>query len=181
MCKFIKKFKIMIYLIALGALCTLDSGAAEQTSPLITPALGDSMAQVMALQETQGFLGEEESSLVALRLALSPKSETLVVHNSHKVYEFAVGRGVVRVYANLVGQIFAYTGHGLRNHPHPLLFGPYLNEFQAEERNSHKIGRHALSIHTPNIQVGIWGPQGNLHWYLSLQNLPSGVTQDDIQ
>ncbi|MDR3606826.1 MAG: DUF2844 domain-containing protein [Oligoflexia bacterium] len=130
----------------------------------------------------RAFLGSNENSLNVAKLLFAPRSEKITNRPSHTVHEYAVIRGVIRAYVSSNGDVFAYTGRDQMGHPPPELLGPYLKEYQDAVREARrKYGRRPLSINTAHIKAGISGPQGSLHWYIYLQNLPAGVSADDIQ
>jgi len=142
------------------------------------------IAALLAFQVAPAFafLQAEEQSLSAVKILLNAKSEKVTTFSAHTVHEYGVGRGVVRAYVSSNGQIFAYTGHNLKGHPHPALLGSFLPEYRAAVRQANrKYGRKPLRVNTPHLRAGISGPQGALHWYVFLQSLPTGVSREDVQ
>lgn len=147
----------------------------------ITLGLSAALAATTMPTFAHANLGGSEGSIEVVRLALHPTAENVTSRTTHTVHEFQVGEGLVRAYIAPSGQVFAYTAHGLRTQPDPALFGAYLGEFQAAARAFRAKGRRPLSLSTPNLTAAISGPQGLLHWSISLKALPPGVTLDDVQ
>lgn len=127
------------------------------------------------------FLRSDESSLSVVKGMIAAKSEKVTHYSTHTVHEYAVMRGTIRAYVSPAGQIFAYTGQNQMGHPPLALLGDYLEEYRAAVKQAHRYGRRPLRLNTSHIKAGMSGPQGRLNWYLSLQSLPEGVTQDDIR
>jgi hypothetical protein len=127
------------------------------------------------------FLQSDEGSLSVVRLMIAAKDEKVTTYSTHSVHEYTVHRGTIRAYVSPTGQVFAYTGHNQMGHPPLTLLGSYLEEYRAAVKQSHRYGRRPLRLNTAHIRAGMSGPQGALNWYLSIQNLPAGVTQDDIR
>jgi hypothetical protein len=112
---------------------------------------------------------------------IAAKSEKVTAYSTHTVHEYSVRRGTIRAYVSLTGQIFAYTGHNQMGHPPLSLLGTYLDEYRTAVKQAHRYGRRPLRLSTAHIRAGMSGPQGALNWYLSIQNLPTGITPDDVR
>jgi hypothetical protein len=109
------------------------------------------------------FLQSDSSSLGLVKTMIAAKDEK------------------VTTYASETGQVFAYTGHNQMGYPPLSLLGNYLGEYRAAVKQAHLHGRRALRIQTAHIRASISGPQGSLSWSISLQNLPVGVSPNDIR
>jgi hypothetical protein len=127
------------------------------------------------------FLQSDSSSLGLVKTMIAAKDEKVTTYASHTVHEYAVHRGSIRAYVSETGQVFAYTGHNQMGYPPLSLLGNYLGEYRAAVKQAHLHGRRALRIQTAHIRASISGPQGSLSWSISLQNLPVGVSPNDIR
>lgn len=127
------------------------------------------------------FLKSDEGSLAIVKKMVAARDEKVTTYSAYTVHEYSVLRGTIRAYVSPAGQVFAYTGHNQMGHPPLALLGAYLGEYRSAVKQAHRYGRRPLRLSTAHIRAGISGPQGSLSWYLSLQNLPPGMSRDDIR